>query len=69
MILRVLLAPLILKTKNDIRRLKEVDPSWTVPMSENMRSIWIKNFQTVEDVKDFLYVRCSIPPNIVCCYP
>ena len=34
-----LLAPLTLKMKNDLRRLIEIDPSWTIPMSENMRSI------------------------------
>ena len=63
-----LLAPLTLKMKNDLRRLIEIDPSWTIPMSENMRSIWIKNFQTVENVRDFLYIRCSIPPNATSCY-
>ena len=63
-----LLAPLTLKMKNDLRRLIEIDPSWNNPMPENMRSIWLKNFKTVEDVRDFLYIRCSIPPNAVSCY-
>ena len=64
-----LLAPLTLKMKNDLRQLIKIGPSWTDPMSEEMRSVWIKNFGTVKDVRDFLYVRCSIPLNAVSCYP
>ena len=63
-----LLAPFTLKMKKDLRKLLKIDPSWTNPISENLRSIWIKNFKTIEDVRDFMYIRCSIPPNAVSCY-
>ena len=38
-------------------------------MSAEIRSVWVKNFRTVEDVREFLYTRCSIPPKAISCNP
>ena len=51
-----LLAPLTLKMKKDLRQLIKIDPSWMAPISTGMRSVWIKNFCTVEDVRKFLQI-------------
>ena len=64
-----LVAPLRLKMMNNLRQLIKIYPRWTAPMSADMRLVWIKNFQTVKDERDFLYVRYSIPPNALSCYP
>ena len=56
-----LLVPLTLKLKHDLRKLIALDPSWTNPISDEQRYIWVKNFETIEEVRDLLYVRSSIP--------
>ena len=60
-----LLAPLTLKLKNDLRTLISFEPSWTNPIPDHQRSTWIQNFRMIEEVRDILYVRCSIPSDAV----
>ena len=60
-----LLAPLTLKLKNDLRTLISFEPSWTNPIPDHQRSTWIQNFKMIEEVRDILYVRCSIPTDAV----
>ena len=60
-----LLAPLTLKLKNDLRTLISFEPSWTSSIPDHQRATWIQNFKMIEDVRDILYVRCSIPTDAV----
>ena len=60
-----LLAPLLLKLKSDLRKLIKFEPSWTAPIPDHQRAIWVKNFKTIEEVRDIMYVRCSIPTDAV----
>ena len=64
-----MLAPLTLKAKHDLRKLIAEEPSWKKPISDEQRSIWIANFKMIEEVRDILYVRCSIPEDAVSCHP
>ena len=56
---------LTLKLKYDLRRLIAADLSWTNPINDEQRHIWVKNFQTIEEVRDFLYIRCTIPSDAI----
>ena len=60
-----LLAPLTLKLKHDLRGLVKFTTSWTEPIPDHQRSIWIENFKTIEETRDILYVRCKIPEDAV----
>ena len=60
-----LLAPLLLKLKSDLRKLIKFEPSWTASIPDHQRAIWVKNFQTIEEVRDIMYLRCSIPIDAV----
>ena len=60
-----LLAPLTLKLKNDLRTLISFEPSWTAPIPDHQRATWINNFKMIEEVRDILYVRCTIPTDAV----
>ena len=60
-----LLAPLTLKFKNDRRNLIKVQPSWTESIPLNHREIWVNNFKTIKDLRDLMYVRCTIPSDAV----
>ena len=62
-----LLAPLTLKLKNDLRTLISYEPSWTQTIPDHQRAIWINNFKTIEEIRDILYLRCSIPSDAVSC--
>ena len=60
-----LLAPLLLKLKSDLRKLITFEPSWKLPIPDHQRAIWVNNFKLIEEVRDILYVRCSIPIDAV----
>ena len=60
-----LLAPVTLKLKNDLRMLIKVEPRWKEPIPDSHRSIWIQNFKTIENLRDILYMRCSIPSDAI----
>ena len=60
-----MLTPLTLKLKNDLRKLITFEPSWTSPIPDHQRQIWIQNFKTIEEVRDIMYIRCSIPSDAV----
>ena len=62
-----LLAPLTLKLKNDLRTLISYEPSWTKTIPDHQRAIWVNNFKTIEEVRDILYLRCSIPSDALSC--
>ena len=59
------LSPLTLKLKSDLRQLISFEPSWKDPIPDHQREIWVKNFQTIEEVRDILYLRCSIPTGAI----
>ena len=58
-----LLTPITLKLKNDLRKLITYEPSWTKPIPDHQRAIWINNFKTIEEVRDIMYLRCVIPSD------
>ena len=60
-----LLAPLLLKLKSDLRKLITFEPSWTLPIPDHQRAIWVNNFKIIDEVRDILYIRCSIPSDAV----
>ena len=60
-----LLAPLTLKFKNDLRNLIKVQPSWTESIPMDHRVTWVNNFKTIEDLRDLMYIRCTIPSDAV----
>ena len=60
-----LLAPLLLKLKSDLRKLITFEPSWKLPIPDHQRAVWVNNFKIIEEVRDILYVRCSIPSDAV----
>ena len=62
-----LLAPLTLKLKNDLRSLISYEPTWKNPIPDHQRAVWVNNFKTIEEVRDLLYLRCSIPSDAVSC--
>merc|ERR1719318_1761823 len=53
--------------KYQLRKLIEHEPSWTKPIPDHQRSIWVNLFKTVEDIRDILYLRCSIPADAISC--
>ena len=60
-----LLAPLMLKFKNDLRNLIKVQPYWTESIPLSHRAIWVNNFKTIKDLRDLMYIRCTIPSDAV----
>ena len=56
-------APLDLRLKNDLRKLILVDNDWDKPISKELRSKWVENFTILEDIRDIIYVRSSIPDD------
>ena len=56
----LMLAPLHLRLKHDLRKILKVDPGWDVPISAELRLRWIENFRMIEDLREILYVRCHI---------
>ena len=60
-----LLAPLTLKLKSDLRTLISHEASWTNPIPDHQREIWIQNFKMIEEVRDIMYIRCSIPTDAI----
>ena len=49
--------------KNDLRKLILVDNDWDKPISKELRSKWVENFTILEDIRDIIYVRSSIPDD------
>ena len=62
-----LVAPVTLKLKYYLRRLITYEPSWTKPIPDHQREIWVNLFKTVEDIRDIFYLRCSIPVDAISC--
>ena len=56
-------APITLKLRHDLRKLIISNPDWDSPLSKELRSYWINNFRLIEDIKDIMYIRCSIPSD------
>ena len=50
-----------------LRKLINYEPSWTKPIPDHQREIWVNLFKTVEDIRDILYLRCSIPSDATSC--
>ena len=57
------LAPITLKFKDGLRKLIDENPSWDEPISPRQRLLWIENFRIIQNVKDIIYIRCTIPEN------
>ena len=55
------LAPITLRIKHDIRKLIKESPEWDCQISSAARSLWVQNFKMIEDVRYYLYNRCSRP--------
>ena len=62
-----LVAPVTLKMKYHLRKLISHEPSWTKPIPDHQRAIWVNLFKTVEDIRDILYLRCTIPADAISC--
>ena len=60
-----LLAPPMLKFKNDLRNLIKIQPSWTELIPLGHRAVWVNNFKTIEDLRDLMYIRFTIPSDAV----
>ena len=56
-------APITLKLRHDLRKLIISNPDWDSPLSKELRSYWISNFRLIENIKDIMYIRCSIPSD------
>ena len=62
-----MLTPLTLKLKNDLRKLITFEPSWTSPIPDHQRQIWIQNFKTIEEVRDIMYITSGVQyPQMLC---
>ena len=57
------LASVTLKLRHDLRTLILSNPEWDSPLDKELRAYWINNFKLIEDVKDIMYLRCSIPSD------
>ena len=57
------LTPLTVRFKRDLRRMIAGGYDWDSPISAELRTEWLHNFQLIEDVRDILYARCSLPVN------
>ena len=60
-------APFTLKLKADLRTLIKVNPEWDAPVSDDIRSQWIKNFAMMEKMKDYKFCRAVVPIDAVDC--
>ena len=54
-------APVTLKLRHDLRILILSNPEWDSPLSKELRATWVNNFKLIEEIKDIMYVHCSIP--------
>ena len=57
--------PVTLRLKHDLRRLIRECPEWDVAISQEARALWLQNFAIIEDIRSFMYVRCSKPADAV----
>ena len=60
-------APFTLKLKADLRAVIKVNPEWDAPVSEELRSQWIKNYAMMENMKDYKFNRTVVPIDAVDC--
>ena len=58
------LTPLTVRFKRDLRRMIAGGYDWDSPISAELRTEWLHNFQLIEDVRDILYARCSLPVGV-----
>ena len=56
-------APVTLNLRHDLRKLILSIHEWDSPMTIEIRESWIDDFKIVEDLRDIMYVRCSIPED------
>ena len=59
------LAPISLRIKHDLRKLIKESPEWDVAISSQARSLWIQNFDMLEQVRGHLYARSSRPDDAI----
>ena len=57
------IAPVTLRIKHDLRRLIAESPEWDASVSQLSRGLWIQNFDILDRVRDFVYVRNSRPSD------
>ena len=55
--------PLVNKFKNDLRKLSLKNLDWGSVISSEDRDLWIDNIKMIEQMRDIMYVRCSIPSD------
>ena len=60
-------APLTLKFKFDLRELIKVSPDWDLPVPDEIREQWIKNFELMNSTQNFWFVRSPVPIDAVNC--
>ena len=58
-------APLTLKVKFDLRNIVKNEPEWDAPVPPEVRAQWVKNFQMMENTREFHYCRAVIPVDAV----
>ena len=56
-------APLLLRLKHDLRMLILKGYDWDDSVDVESRKRWIENFTLMEDVREFLFMRCPIPED------
>ena len=36
-----------------------------MPIPSHQRAVWVNNFKTIEELRDLLYIRCTIPSDVL----
>ena len=57
------ITPVTLRLKHDLRKLIAESPEWDSCISQPARALWIQNFEIMDNVRDFVYVRNNRPPD------
>ena len=57
--------PITLMLKYYLRRLIAESPDWDTPVSPQARALWVQNFEIIESMREFIYLRCSRPQDAV----
>ena len=59
------LEPLKLRLKSDLRKLIKENPAWDDSITKEQKLRWENNFKMIQDCRDIMYMRCSVPENAV----
>ena len=59
------LIPLTARMKRDLRLIMKSTPSWDEAVSNEHRTVWVKNFLDLEKAKGLKYVRPRTPPHAI----